>query len=387
MPARPKGPWLRAGRGYYAKINGKQFRLGTDNFEAAWEEFYRLMGKAGLPTTAIGRASPSVHEILDRFLLWAHKYRKPMTSAWYKQFVDDFIERSPLVVKQDAARLRPYHIQEWIDRHEGWSTTTQNSAASTIKRAYSWAVEQGLIEADPVRSLKKAKRQRRMRILSDDDWRVVVAGCFGFRSLLELLKIQRETGARPQELRLAEVRHFDEAGQCLRFPADESKGGIARVIILTSTALWIVKDCIAGRKSGFIFRSDRGTPWTRAGLHTALVRLQTRCKKDFNKTIKLDAYTGRHSYATDALTNGVDAVTVGYLMGHTDPSMVAKVYSHLDQKPDYLRQAAEKASGRQRAQERTDEAASETNTRPPFPVGCEAASLLASIARRSVLTL
>lgn len=348
MPTRPKGPWLRAGRGYYAKINGRQISLDTNEIEAAWDAFYALMGKAGLPTNELNRAPPSVHEIVDRFGVWAQKHRKPMTASHYKQFLDDFIERSPLISKMDAMKLRPFHVQEWIDGHDGWNSTTQNRAASTVKRAYSWAVEQGIIEADPIRAMKKAKSKRRARILTDDEWRAVVAGCLGYRSLLELLKVQRETGARPQELRAAEVRHFDRDGKCLRFPADESKGGIARVIMLTSTALWIVEECVGARTKGNVFRSDRGTPWTREGLHSALTRLQKRCK------VKLDAYTGRHSYATDALANGVDAVTVGYLMGHTDPSMVAKVYSHLEQKPEYLRQAAEQAS-RPRVEARKDD--------------------------------
>ena len=45
-----------------------------------------------------------------------------------------------------------------------------------------------------------------------------------------------------------------------------------------------------------------------------------------------------------ALKAGVDALTAAILMGHRDPSTIAKVYQHLAQSPDYLRNAAKKAA-------------------------------------------
>ena len=34
--------------------------------------------------------------------------------------------------------------------------------------------------------------------------------------------------------------------------------------------------------------------------------------------------------------HGIDALTVGILMGHKDPSMVARVYQHLSLNPKHL---------------------------------------------------
>ena len=53
----------------------------------------------------------------------------------------------------------------------------------------------------------------------------------------------------------------------------------------------------------------------------------------------------RHSFCHRLLKSGVDALTVSVLMGHADPSMIAKVYSHLSQAPQYLRDALRKAAG------------------------------------------
>jgi hypothetical protein len=40
------------------------------------------------------------------------------------------------------------------------------------------------------------------------------------------------------------------------------------------------------------------------------------------------------------LQRGVDPLRVAILMGHADPSMLAKVYAHLAQDPEYLQRAA-----------------------------------------------
>jgi integrase len=51
----------------------------------------------------------------------------------------------------------------------------------------------------------------------------------------------------------------------------------------------------------------------------------------------------RHSFCHRLLKSSVDALTVSVLMGHADPTMIAKVYSHLSHAPEYLRDALRKS--------------------------------------------
>jgi len=60
---------------------------------------------------------------------------------------------------------------------------------------------------------------------------------------------------------------------------------------------------------------------------------------------KYSLYALRHSWATHALERGLDAITVAVLMGHRDPSTLAKVYQHLTHNPEYLREQARRAVG------------------------------------------
>ena len=57
-----------------------------------------------------------------------------------------------------------------------------------------------------------------------------------------------------------------------------------------------------------------------------------------NRTTAYALTAIRHSYATRMLEAGCDHLTVSSLLGHVDGTMLAKVYQHLGQKTDYLRQ-------------------------------------------------
>ena len=46
-----------------------------------------------------------------------------------------------------------------------------------------------------------------------------------------------------------------------------------------------------------------------------------------------------------SVATGVDAITVSVLMGHRDPSTLAKVYQHLGHNPEYLLEQTKKATG------------------------------------------
>lgn len=52
----------------------------------------------------------------------------------------------------------------------------------------------------------------------------------------------------------------------------------------------------------------------------------------------------RHSYATQALVNGVDAAHVAELLGHVGTKMLLQHYAHLAANVQHMRDAATKAA-------------------------------------------
>ena len=81
----------------------------------------------------------------------------------------------------------------------------------------------------------------------------------------------------------------------------------------------------------------------------AELRTQARAKLIRQKCKELvpsySLYALRHTWATNALTSGLDALTVAILMGHQDPSMLAKVYQHLSHSPQHMLAQAKRAVG------------------------------------------
>jgi len=76
--------------------------------------------------------------------------------------------------------------------------------------------------------------------------------------------------------------------------------------------------------------------------HQAAV-LERRCRvNDLARQsgVRFNLYTFRHSLITESLVKGLDAVTVSVLAGHRDTTTISRVYSHLTQRHEHLREAA-----------------------------------------------
>ena len=91
---------------------------------------------------------------------------------------------------------------------------------------------------------------------------------------------------------------------------------------------------------GPLFRNSRGKPWTRNAIRCRFRQL--RRKLPHLKGVV--SYTYRHSYATDALEQGVGVAQVAEFLGHTSTDMVMQHYQHLLEKREHLLQSARQAT-------------------------------------------
>jgi integrase len=260
-----------------------------------------------------------------------------------------------------------------------------------------WAEEQGLVDRSPIAHFKKPKAGVRQTIITPEEYAVIL-NLLPNERFRDLLIFAWETGARAAECLATEKRHVELPSHRIVFPVDEEKMQRApRIIYLTDTAEEIVRRLVIQHPSGPIFCNTNGAAWTTEAVNCAFVGLQIRTglramkqegiapseeeierkiatlKKDrkakrrvvqktadelreearrklrnaaaCSRAKKLCLTVFRHSFCHRLLKSGVDALTVSVLMGHADPSMIAKVYSHLSQAPQYLRDALRKAAG------------------------------------------
>jgi len=69
-------------------------------------------------------------------------------------------------------------------------------------------------------------------------------------------------------------------------------------------------------------------------------RLRTAAAKKL--AVRYCLYNFRHSFCQRALKSGVDPITLAEIMGHSNASMIMKVYQHIHQDSSHLRTALAK---------------------------------------------
>lgn len=335
-------PFFRPARGlWYVQVDGKQINLGPDE-TAACTAYHALMqqrseGKLSPPPT-VSTSQYLAVVILDDFVDWCEKHRAPHTCRWYKDRLNSFCKTIDPTLTLD--QLRPHHVQKWVDNYGvPLASGSRRNLISAVKRAMKWAEEQGYIERSPLAHMKKPGCGRKEQVVSLAEFEALLAR-YDDQEFKDLLTVTWETGCRPQESLRVEARHVDlKAGRWV-FPASESKGKrTPRVVYLTPKAVEITKRLMAKHPTGTLFRNTDGKPWTPRATNCRFQTVRRRTG------VKYSLYSLRHSFATHALMKGVDCITVSTLMGHADPSTLAKVYQHLAQNPTFLHEQLQRAMG------------------------------------------
>jgi len=391
--SRPNKPWFRkSNKRWYVWHDGKQVNLGPDKQEAH-RQFHALMALPKEHRTAPSTPDISLPELVDHFLEWVQRHRAEETCGWYQYRLERLCGKYPQMA---AAALRPYHVDDWVSEYQ-LSQTSRRNYLRSVKRCYKWAKRQGYLQENPIADIEVPSAIGKEVSLSQEEFDRLLSYVRndGFR---ELLITTWETGCRPQESLRVEARHIDIAHQRWVFPKSESKTKRkARVVYLTDTAMHITRSRMLRHPTGPIFCNLNGKPWTTDAVGCAFTAIQIRmgkeamaergivitdnqinalvsqlnpvkkscgrerqksaaelkCEAKTKLTHKLAAesapryslYALRHSFATNALRKGIDSLTVAILLGHEDPSMLARVYQHLNQNPQHLLDEVRKAVG------------------------------------------
>jgi site-specific recombinase XerD len=369
--ARSAKPWFRRDRGcWFVTIAGVRHNLGPDKAQA-FKQFHTLMREPNRKQVK-GRSFAAV---ADAFLEWLKRHRAPDTFEWYRYRIERFCQYLPDLSAED---LKPLHVQEWVDRYPDLSKTSRRNYLRSIKRCVSWACRQGYMESDPIHRMEVPVADRREVFVTAAEFEELMS-FIPDGSLRDLCRITFETGARPQESLIVEARHFDATRARWVFPVKESKGRKQpRVVYLSKFAESVTRRLAEQYPTGPLFRNRNGRPWTPDAVNCAFSRVQirmgaTRMKEQgvsLDKAVaqelkrrgdkrslgdlapqqrttivncakahfapKVSLYALRHGFSTHALQSGLDGLTVGILLGHNDPSTMAKVYQHLAHNSEHL---------------------------------------------------
>lgn len=320
--------YVKRCQAYYVWQGKTQVRLSEDKAEAyeIWEGMKKNPPSASKPLVVL----------IDAYLDWVERFRSKATYDWYRNYLQSFAEH--IGPKLKAVQLEPHHVTEWVAKnYSKQADNTVRAAIRSVQRACNWAVREGYLLKSPVASVEKPRQTRREVYIVPEQWEQMFALATDDHER-DFLAFMRETGCRPQEIRVIEAKHLREG--MVIFPPSEAKGKRkARVIYLTDAAKEIVDRLAKINGTGPVFRNRVGKPWTRNSI---------RCRfRKFKKKLGIPDLCStviRHVYITDALQNGVDPVSLAELVGHVDTGMISRHYSHIYKNHAFLKSQAEKAA-------------------------------------------
>lgn len=340
--ARHSTVWWRAQRGAWcSKVDGRLITLarGRANRRQAVDALHRLLADRQQPT---GPTVLPVGAIVTRWLAWAEGRAdrgemSPQTPADYVRRLGSFPDVCGSILVPD---FRPHHLTAWLDGQTRWGATARHDAVGTVKACFRWALAEGLIDRDPLASIKRPPRpKRREHVMDPALWPTVRAAILSepFRQLADFVWL---TGCRPGEARRLEAHHVDLARKVATLPGKTTRRtGRPLTIRLPDAAVELIQPLIVRHPEGLLFRNQRGAPWTRNAVNWQIRRLRDRLAGQDTRGVVM--YALRHLFATEGLLRGAGVTEVATLLNHASPRMLFDVYGHLADQHDHLRSTLE----------------------------------------------
>ena len=267
--------------------------------------------------------------VVEAFLADVKGRLKANTFATYKGLLEGF------ALVHGEAKVEGFTVAKAYAYANGkGSSSHRHNLLGSMATAFKWALSVGLISENPLKNMKrppKASRGAGASIGPDEIMKLLEASGPALKTLLTLL---HETGAQPSELSRLTAEDVDFAASVaiLREHKPASTGK-PRLIVLTPKAVAILQAQATAHPTGPLLRNSHGNPWDKDAIGHAMRRAS---KKSGVKAI---AYGFRHTYATDALAQGIPEATVAALLGHSSTAMLFKHYSHLTSRTAVLKEA------------------------------------------------
>jgi integrase len=176
-------------------------------------------------------------------------------------------------------------------------------AIQSVKRAFNYGVEMGLIPSNPFKGFKAGVGGKRVTYFTDAQELAIYK--FAPKPLALMVEVCIKTGARyGSEYACLTAKHVEEtpSGMRWRFSPQEQKTGSKthkeRVIYVPDKLADIVREQVKKHPTGVIFPNSHGTKWKLATVKENFSRLKKKLK---NNGVVLDhdacMYSTRHTYA------------------------------------------------------------------------------------------
>lgn len=314
MPRTPEGPWQRADRpGWWYKHGGKRRRLNIPD-DASKTTARRAWLEAVSTPPAPAIAETSLRSIMEQFLSPRkgkadfHYYACPMAS--FVKFVQD----------APPETLTNNHVTRWLQAQDTWGQTMRCNAVTAIKQILNWAVNEGLLKLNPIKTASKPARLKRHFTFSASQAMLAISAAQGtpFEAFIVALY---HTGARPSELARATRENASQDG-FIYLPT--GKQGARTIWLPENLRDWFARLRQAAKPNGPLFPDAKGRHFTKR-----IWCLEwNKVRKAAELPTEATPYQFRHTFITRQASAGVPLAIIATAVG-TSISMISARYSKL----------------------------------------------------------
>lgn len=236
--------------------------------------------------------------------------------------INDFIRR---VSKAETAKNAAGPRRRGRIKVRGGEGAARKVAAD-LSLVFGYAVEKGILTANPVSAARKPRPGKRYDFLSEDEFAAMAEALTALEAEgvnpvgVAVLRLFLLTGARPSEIEQLRWSEVDQQGRCLRL--EKSKTGYS-VRPLAPAALELINAQPRRPQSSFVFPASRGDGHF---VGSKKIWAQARERAGLPDRVR---YHVRHAIASIALSEGIDVASVAALMGHKCPRTTLAIYAHV----------------------------------------------------------
>lgn len=277
-----------------------------------------IMGKHGRPKKASTLSVDRGRIVRHIVPLLGTKRVRELTRADVNRFIRDVASGATAVVEKTEKRRGKAIV-------EGGPGTAARTAG-LLGGILTFAVSEGIIEANPAHGVKRPADNRRVRRLSPEEYRALgqaltSMGAAGSEQGPTAIWLLALTGCRLGEIGKLRWDEIDEAGGCLRL-LDSKEGAsvrpVGQPVFQVLAAISKRNGCpyvLPGARSNAPFGGIPGT-WKRISERAAFT--------------DVTPHTLRHSFASVAGDLGFTESTIAALLGHAAGSVTSRYIHHLD---------------------------------------------------------
>lgn len=168
---------------------------------------------------------------------------KPKTARDYRHVLDRHL--LPAWGDRDAVGITPADVRDLIHGIEDGSLSMAGLTFRTASSVLGWAVDRGLIEANPCASVKApAAPKARDRVLTDADIRLIWQACesldWRFKAVVRLLLLTGQRRLETGLMRWTDIHRPENGPAEWIIPGDRAKNGKAHAVDLSPPALAVL---------------------------------------------------------------------------------------------------------------------------------------------------